>query len=102
MDDFADRQADGETGAALLLDDLRSGAFGRIEDLLRRVGVEAGPLVERQAADGGARPDRRHAVAMFAEDEGIDLRRRRLQFLGEVAAETRGIEDRSQADHALP
>ena len=39
---------------------------------------------------------------MFAEDEGIDLRRSRFQALGEVAAKTRGIEHGAQAKDTLP
>ena len=66
------------------------------------VGREAGPLLQRQAGDGGARPDRHHAVAVFAEDQGLHLRRRHLQAAGQVAAEAARVELRAQAEDALP
>ena len=66
------------------------------------VGVEARPLFQRQTGDGGARPDRHHAVAVFAEDQRLHLRRRHLQAPGQVAAEAGRVELRAQADDALP
>jgi hypothetical protein len=56
-------------------------------------------LLQRQAADRGARPDRHHAVAVLAEDQGVDLRRRDVQFLRDQAAEANRVELRPQADH---
>src|SRR5690349_13171742 len=102
MDDFANRQTDGKPGAAFLFDHLSARTFGLIEDFLGGVRVETGPLLERQTVDGGARPDRDHAVAVLAENEGVDLRRRRLQAFGEIAAKARRVEHGAQADDALP
>ncbi len=48
----------------------------RVNSSLARCGVPAGKLLQRQAADRGARPDRHHAVAVLAEDQRLDLRRR--------------------------
>ncbi len=39
---------------------------------------------------------------MFAEDEGVHLRGRDLQFLRQVAAKAGGVQYRAQADDALP
>ncbi len=61
--------------------------------------VPARELLERQAGGLGRRPDRHHAVAVLAQDQGRDLRRRQLERLGDQAAKPRRVELGSQADH---
>ena len=75
--------------------------FVSSKHILRELGVEAGPLLDRQPGDGGARPDRHHAVAVFAEDQGFHLRRRHLQSLAEIALEASRVEHRAQAEDAI-
>ena len=40
-----------------------------------------------------------HAVAVLAEDQGLDLRRRQAGLQGDQRAEAGGVELRAQADH---
>src|SRR5262249_11574894 len=101
MHDFADRDADREAGTPFELDDRGAGGLGRVEDFLADFRAPIGPLVERQAADGGARPDWRHTVAVLAEDEGFDLRWRHAQRLGQVTLKAGGVEHRAKADDAF-
>src|SRR5690348_16705363 len=102
MDDFADGQADGETGAALELDDLGAGGLGVVETFVLNGRIKAGPLFEGQAGDGGTGPDGDHAVAVFAEDQGVYLRGRHLEAAREITAEAGGVELGAKAEHALP
>src|SRR5437763_3674003 len=57
VNDIADGDADGETGAGFLLDDLSPGALRATEQLVRQAVGPARIFVERQTTDGGARPD---------------------------------------------
>src|ERR1700733_5361996 len=102
MDDVADRQSYRETRTALELDDLSAGGFCLFEALLLHLGIETGPLVQRQAGHGGARPDRHHAVSVFAQNERLDLRGGNLQSAGQIAAKTGRVELSAQANDALP
>ena len=74
MDDFADRDADGEARASLELDHLGTAAAGAGEDRVGDGGIPARELLERQAGGLGRRPDRHHAVAVLAQDQGRHLR----------------------------
>ena len=92
VDDLADRQADGEARPPLELDHLGAAAAGPCEQGLGGGGVPARELLERQAGGLGGRPDRHHAVAVLAEDQGRDLSRRELESLGDQAAEPGRVE----------
>ena len=47
----------------------------------------------------GRRPDRHHAVAVFAQDQGRHLGGGKLELFGDQAAKPGGVELGSQADH---
>ena len=99
FDDFLNRQADGEAGAPFLLDHFGARALGAREQFAGQIGVPAGEFFQRQAGQRGARPDRHHAVAMFAQDQGLDLRGRHVELGGDQAAKADRVELRAQADH---
>ncbi len=90
--------ADGEAGAPLLLDHFRAGALGAREQLGGEVRREAGIFLQRQAGGRGAGPNGDHAVAMLAEDQSGNLRRRGVQSGGDQAAKANRIELRAEAD----
>ena len=73
FDHFLDRQADGEPGAPLFLDHFGARALGAREQLAGQVRRPAGIFFQRQAGDRGTRPDRHHAVAVFAQDQRLRL-----------------------------
>ena len=88
LDHFLNRQSDGKARAALLLDHFGARALGAREQLAGQVRRPAGKLFQRQAGHGGAGPDRHHAVAMLAQDQRLDLRRRRRRAAGRSGSES--------------
>src|SRR6185437_8262693 len=102
FNDLANRQSDRETRAALELDDLRPRRLRILERLALHSRREGRPLLQRQTSYRGARPNRHHAVAVFAEDHRLHLRGRHFQTLGQVATKPRCVKLRAQADDALP
>ena len=71
----------------------------RVKERFGEAGIPAGKFLERQAGGLGRRPDRHHAVAVLAQDQGRHLRGRQLERFGDQAAEPGGVELSAQADH---
>ncbi len=65
----------------------------------RRAFGQAG---QRQPVDRRAGPDRRHRIAVLAQDQRLDLRRRQLEFLRDQRAEPRRVQHRAEAIHLIP
>ena len=99
VDDFADRDADGEARAPFELDHLGTTAASAGEERVGDAGIPAGESLERQAGGLGRRPDRHHAIAVLAQDQGRHLGGRELELFGDQAAKPGGVELGSQADH---
>ncbi len=70
----------------------------RVRSASATVAFQPGILLERQPGGLRRRPDRHHAVAVLAQDQGRDLRGRQLERLGDQAAKPGRVELRSQAD----
>ncbi len=98
LDHVADGHAHREPGAPFLLDHLGSRSLGAGKQLVGQVGSPAGMLFQRQAIDRRPRPDRYHAVTVFAQDERLDLGGRGTQLSSDQAAEADRVELRAQAD----
>ena len=102
VDDFFDGHADGPTGAAFAGDDFGAALLRALENFRLERGSDAGEFQQREAVHRGRRPDRQHAVAVFAEDHGAHLRGGELQFRGDERAEARAVEHGAETDDLLP
>src|SRR5207249_1520898 len=92
VDDITNGDTDGPTGAALAFDDFRAAALGAFEDRVLKSRSALGQPGQRQAVDGGARPDGHHRVAVFTEDEGFYLSGRQLEFVSDQRAKAGSVE----------
>src|SRR6266545_1316741 len=102
VDDIANGDTDRPTRAALAFDDFGAAAFGTLEDGVLEARRALGQPGQRQAVGGGAGPDGHHRVAVFTQDESLDLGRRQLEFVGDERAEAGSVEHRAEAIDLLP
>ena len=101
IDDGADGGSDSPAGTALAGNDFSSGLFRAFENLILPARRNVFELGEREAGDAGGRPDREHGVAVFAEDQSVDLRRSDAEGFRDESVEAGGVEHGSQAQDLL-
>ena len=100
--DAQDSHCDAVVGRALALNDLIGGAaHGFKHRVIVRLNAAAGAVVVQvDAGDVGARPDRQLAVPVLADDKGVDIASVDAELTAQQVFQTGGVQHRARADDA--
>ena len=101
--DALDGHCDAVVGGALLLNDLVGAVLDLLCDVLLRlvvvvVAAHLAEIVQRDAGDVGAAPGRNLAVAVLADDEGVDALAVHGQVLAQLILQAGGVQHGAGAD----